>query len=253
MGGAATMALLLGSGCLLIWRRPQSSVGRAIALAGLAYLGVLGIRVLASDGAELAGRLLTYAYLFAALPVAVALVALGQRRRRWGPALALGAVALVFTGNAASGWPAPYETVPGRFHVAGFESGVDPAGVAAARWIAANAPADATVACDFKACSLVGGSGPQRPLDNAPRVFTATALDARTRALIQHDDIDFVLVDRRMARQRPVTGSFFAHGGGPSEPLPAGALAKFDGAPGVARVYDAGPIAIYDVRRLRAG
>jgi hypothetical protein len=225
---------------------------RAVAGLGCGFVGVLGIRVLAANGAELAGRLLTYSYLFAAANAAVALVALSARGRVLRTA-AYGALMLVFFGNSMSGWPAPYEFLPGKFQVAAFESGIDPAGVQAARWIGAHLPRDAKVACDISACSLINGYATQTAFNNYPSIFYAPAFDAEGVELVQSTGIDFVVVDTRMTSQRPVAGQYFERET-PEQarmvPFPRGALRKFDTSTEVDRVYDGGPIVIYDVRKL---
>ncbi len=272
--GSVTMAALVTAGAFAAWRRGRDAVTRTFAflgpgsfgirdaltrtfaILGLGFFGIIGIRFLASDGAELAGRLLTYEYLFACVAAALALTALWKRRGGLTAALGLVAVVLVFVGNTTSGWPAPYEFVPGKFRVDAFESGVDPAGVRAARWVAANLPPNAKVACDWTACSLVNGYGPQSAYADVPGIFYSRSFDRRTRRLLSERGIDFVLVDRRITSQLPVRPSgheYFDHETAAQEamaPLPPWALDKFDRDPRVDRVYDGGPLVVYDMRRL---
>lgn len=252
--GTATMAILVIAGVLVAWRPSHSALTRTFAVLGLGFFGVLGIRFLASNGAELADRLMTYEYLFAGLAAALALTQLWTRRRPLAAGLGLAAVVLVFVGNTTSGWPAPFELVPGKFQVDAFESGVDPAGVEAARWAAANLPDDANVACDRTACSLLGGYGPQTPFANVPGIFYSRSFGARSRELLSDFGIDFVLIDRRVTSQRPVAGRYFDNETPAQEataPLPLWTLNKFDRDTRVDRVYDGGPLVVYDVRRLR--
>jgi hypothetical protein len=254
--GTGTMALLVLGGAIAAWRRSRDALTRTLAVLGLGFFAILGVRVLAADGAELAGRLLTYGYLFACVAAAFALTQRWTRWRRMTGALALVAVVLVFVGNTTSGWPAPFEFVPGKFKVEGFESGVDPAGVQAARWVAANLPRKSKIACDWTACSLVGGYGPQSAYADVPGIFYTRSFDRRTRALLSDRGIDFVVVDRRITSQRPVRPGgheYFDHETTAQKrmtPLPRWALDKFDRDPRVERVYDGGPLVVYDVRRL---
>ncbi|HEX3835254.1 MAG TPA: hypothetical protein VHW04_24945 [Solirubrobacteraceae bacterium] len=254
--GTGTMAVLVITGALLAWRGRQNALTRTFAVLGLGFFGLLGIRFLASDGAELAGRLLTYEYLFACVAASLALTQLWTRRRGLTTTVGLIAVVLVCVGNTTSGWPAPWELVPGKFKVDAFESGVDPAGVQAARWIAANLPRNAKVACDFTACSLVGGYGSQFAFADVPGIFYSRSFNLRTRELLSERGIDYVLVDKRIASQRPVGHDYFDHETSVQEamtPLPPWALDKFDRDPRVHRVYDGGPLVVYDVRGLRGG
>jgi hypothetical protein len=159
---------------------------------------------------------------------------------------------LIFVGNVTSGWPPSWELVPGTFHVDGFESGVDRPGIEAARWIGAHLPPGERVACDFTACSLLDGYGRQQSVNDAPALFFASAFGRSTRRLVRDRQIDFVVVDRRLSRQRPVTGSYFPRQlpQAGNEPIPGAALDKFDHVPGISRVYDNGPIVIYDLRGI---
>lgn len=251
--GTGTMGLLVTVGAVVAWRRSEDALTRSFAVFGLGFFGVIGIRLLAADGAELLGRLLTYEYLFACVAAAFALTHPWRRGSRLVTALGLAALVLVFVGNTTSGWPAPYEFVPGKFKVDAFESGVDPAGVQAARWAAANLPRHAKVACDFTSCSLLGGYGSQSANGGLPGIFYSRSFDQRTRSLLVEHGIAFVIVDRRIASQRPVDHAYFDNETAAQKataPLPAWALEKFNRDPRVDRVYDAGPMAVYDVRRL---
>jgi hypothetical protein len=251
--GTGTMAILVFAGALVALRRGQNALTRTCAVLGLGLFAVLGIRFVSADGAELSGRLLTYEYVFACVAAALALTQLWTRRRRLTSALGLLAIVLVFVGNTTSGWPAPYEFVPGPFKVDAFESGVDPAGVQAARWVAANLPRNAKVACDWSACSLLNGYGRQLAYADVPGIFYSRSFDLHTRKLLSERGIEFVLIDRRITSQRPVGHDYF-DSETPAEqrmaPLPSWALRKFDSDPQVDRIYDNGPMAVYDVRRV---
>jgi hypothetical protein len=252
--GTLTVIGLVSAGALTAWYRNRDALTRTFAFLGLGFFAILGVRFLVSNGAELAGRLLTFEYLFIGVAAALALTQLWTMRPRIAGALGLGAVVLVFVGNTTSGWPATWEIVPGKFKVDAFESGVDPAGVRAARWAAANLPSGAQVACDWTACSLLGGYGQQTAYADVPDIFYSSSFDATTLAALSDRGIDFVLVDRRITSQKPVTGKYFDHESPAQQaiaPLPASALAKFDRDARVSRVYDGGPLAVYDVRRLR--
>lgn len=254
--GTGAMAILVLAGVRVACRRGVDALTRTFAVLGLAFFGLLGVRFLSADGAELLGRLLTYEYLFVCVAAALSLTQLRGRRPRLTATLGLVAVALIFVGNSTSGWPAPYEFVPGPFKVDAFESGVTPAGVQAARWIGKHVPPRATVACDHTMCSLVGGYGPQRALDNWPALYYATRMDARTWREISLAGVDYVVVDMRLSAQRPVTGYYFEHespGELAATPFPLGPLEKFNGAVGLDRVFDNGDIVIYRVRRADRG
>lgn len=252
--GIGAMAILVVAGALVVWRRTQDALTRTFVVLGLGFFGLLGIRLLAADGAELFGRLLTFEYLFTCVAAALALTHPWRWERRALPALGVVAMALVFVGNATSGWPAPYEFVPGKFKVDAFESGVDPANVAAARWVAANVPRNAQVACDFMMCSLVGGYGPQPTNSDLAALFYASSFGQPTRRLLSERGIEYVIVDRRIYSQRPAGHPYFNQetvGQQARSPIPRGALEKFSRNPRIDRVFDGGPVIVYDVRGLK--
>jgi hypothetical protein len=66
--------------------------------------------------------------------------------------------------------------------------------------------------------------------------------------------IRYVLVDLRLSTSPPAYPFYFESAepdaGEHREPIPIEALEKFEGRPGVTRVYDAGDIRIYDVSEL---
>lgn len=251
--GTGVMAVLVMAGVATALHRAHDVLVRTFAVLGLGFFGLLGVRVLAADGAELLGRLLTFEYLFASIAAALVLTRPRTRGRRSILVLTLLAMTLVFVGNTTSGWPAPYEIVPGRFKVDAFESGVDPADVAAARWVAANVPHKATVACDFMMCSLVGGYGTQSAISGPADLFYASSFNAATRSLISERGVQYVIVDRRIYSQRSLGHDYFddetaeqqAH-----SPIPSEGLTKFLRNPHIDRIYDNGPVSVYDVKGL---
>jgi hypothetical protein len=234
-------------------RRTQGALTRAFAVLGLGFFGLLGVRLFVADGAELFGRLLTFEYLFASVAAALALTHPWRWKRRLIVVSGLVALVLAFIGNTTSGWPAPWELVPGTFKVDAFESGVDPAAVDASRWVGANLPPNAKVACDFMMCSLVGGYGPQSANSGLADIFYAPSFDQRTRRLLSERGIEYVIVDRRIYSQQPIGHLYFdfeTDGQQARSPIPLRALEKFSRSPKVDRVYDNGPVAVYDVRGL---
>jgi hypothetical protein len=256
IAAALTMAALGATGVFLSWRRSDNRTMRVFAGLGLTYFIVLAVRALASDGAELATRLLTYSYLFAGIAAALVVVRMWNGARRIGGLAAIVALTLVFVGNTTSGWPPSWELVPGHFRVDGFESGVDGNGREAAAWISRHVPNNDRVACDFTSCALIGAAGRQYPVGDAGKLYYAPRADAAVRRLLADREIAFVVVDRRLTTQLPITGQYFSHdqqSGHHLRPLPAAGLSKFDRLPGASRVYDNGPIAIYDVRGVTHG
>jgi len=71
---------------------------------------------------------------------------------------------------------------------------------------------------------------------------------------IQRGAIRYVVVDLRLASDVPIYKYYFESAepdaGQHTTPIPLASLQKFDGLPGVTRIYDSGDIIIYDVSRL---
>lgn len=261
--GTLITAALVASGGALLWRRgARSSLGplpRAFALCAFTYFGVLGIREFAPDGAEMAGRLLTFAALFTAVPMAFALAPdttwrLPERVIRYARPVALAALLGIFLGGMMSGWPAPWEQIPGTFHVAGFESGIDRQNMTAVRWFGHNIGTDKRVACDVTSCALLGAYAEAHPISNEPEVFYAPKVDRSVVDIMRNRQIAYLFVDLRMSQETPITGHFFQtsseHAGEQATPVPRAALTKFDHVPGINLIYDSGVIQIYQVERL---
>jgi hypothetical protein len=256
-------AALVIMGAMRLWRgrlRSASPVARAFALCALSYFAVLAIREFAPDGAEMAGRLLTFAAFFTCITMAFVLVPAwdgGLRWRRFARPAALLAMLAIFLGAMESGWPAPWEQLPGTFHAAAFESGIDRQNTSAAQWFRANVGAGQRVACDFSSCSLLGAYAEAHPIADVANIYYAPRVDDRVKATIQKRRIAYVFVDRRLSSAPPITGHFFhvthAHAGEKDLPVPRGALTKFQTTPGVQLIYNSGTIQIYDVRALRHG
>lgn len=246
----ATAAILVAVGALALWRS-RSTTARVMVAGAMGFYAVLAARVLAGDG-EAATRGFTYTLLFAAVPIAMAVVRIwpthAPRRRAAAGALVL---SVLFAGFAAVGWPPSWQSVPGRFRIAGYESGVDRLNVAAARWARVGLGAGHRTACDHGTCSVFGAYGRQDAIPDASPLFYAPAIDAPMRRYVRERAIDFAAVDVRLSRQLPIRGEYFrddiaARRAG--RPLPRWALVKFDRAARASRVYDNGTVRIYDLR-----
>lgn len=259
--GTAITAVLIIAGGVVLWRRRSAegerALPRAFALCALSYFAVLGIREFAADGAELAGRLLTYAFVFTSVPVAFALMPTWKLRNgfhRFARPLAIVALLGIFLGGMMSGWPAPWEQLPGTFRVAGFESGVDRQNMSAMHWFRAHVGRNQRVACDVTACALLGAYAAAHPIPDEPGLFYAPSVTSGVIQILRHRQVAYLFVDLRMSRETPVTGHFFqvnnTHAGEEDGPVSLAALTKFQHIPGVDVIYDSGTIEIYQVQSL---
>ena len=256
------MACLVLAGAVLLYRRrPADSdraLPRAFALCSLTYYGVLAVRLFAPDGAELSGRLLTFAALFTSVTVAFVLVptwTLRDRLARLARPAAIAAILVLFLGATESGWPAPWEQLPGSFHVAGFESGIDRQSVMAARWFAGNAGPNRRVLCDISICTLLGAYARADPLAEESHIYYAPRMTPAIANTLHRRGVEYVVVDLRMSRESPIADHFFqttsSQAGAREPPVSFAALTKFQHYPGIHLVYDSGPIQIYDVSEVR--
>lgn len=254
LGGVAATAMLIPVGVVVCWRGSRRTAGTVLAVSGLLYFGVLAVRVTDAKGAEIATRGLTYVALLSSLPVAVVLVAL--TRHRIGRAVALLTALTLVVGSLCSGWPASWERLPGKVWVDGFESGVDPNGLAMSRWATSSLGPDRKVACDFSACTLLGAFSHDFPVEDAADMYYAPRMteDVARRAAVLN--VQYLVVNQMLARQIPVTGRYFrvdTQAGEHVRPVDRAALDKFASDPAVSRIYDDGQYQVYDVRGLWDG
>lgn len=261
LAAVITVGLLVAV-VVILRRRRDGVIDRSgdrplmLVFTGLAfsYFFILIVRQLASDGAELSTRLLTYASIFTAFAGAIALVSpLGRPLSplRRGSAIVL--MLVIFLGSMTGGWPPQWELLPGRHRVDGFEAGVDRANTLAAKWFGANVPRGQTVACDFTVCSLLGAYADAHVAGNVSAAYYALRFNSSVRTVLRDAGVDYLFVDMRLATQIPITGQYFPNdiqGNKHVRPISQVALIKFDHAPGVNLVYDNGVVRIYDVRRV---
>lgn len=312
-GYAATALIMIAVpfGWWRIWRtRRRDTWALALGLGAVAYYVLALLRVTAPDGAELAGRALTFAYIPVSYTLAMALTtrpaaagtagawAAGARWGLWhtapamrgqghtrprrgqgpghtapamrgpghtrprrgigararvlvagtgvaGAGVVVGAGILV-AGGIASGWPPYWERLPGRYVVDGFESGITPEGIAAAKWARAELGPGQRIAADYTNYLLLGSYGEQNPVGNLDGLYCGPQWTPVNEAVARQQEIAYLLVDLRMSEQKAVTGGYFTDASPvcPS-PIPRQYLTKFDAVPGFDRVYDSGNIVIY--------
>lgn len=247
LGAVVMLALVLG-GIVLILRGRAGRLVKLFALLGLAYPVILGVRLLSSDGPELASRALSYAMLLVAFPVAIALERIvAARRALVRGAVATGAVLVLLVAAIVTGLPAAWERIPGRFIVASLESGVDQRVTAVGKWAAASWKGGQTVACDPSVCSFFAGYVGAVPFTGASSLYYKTTVAGLNRGL-RAAAVDYIETDERWTQQLPATGAYFipdVRDGEHTRPLAQSLLTKFDEDPLLDRVYDDGDIQVY--------
>ena len=127
--------------------------------------------------------------------------------------------------------------------------------LAVAHWADMNIPAGTHVAADRDNGDLLDAIAgldpvtPQAGLVDPETIYFDHHLMPYDISLIRRADIRYVFVDDRLAQGLPVFGVYVAEGE-PQTRLTLAELNKFDSYPGIRRVYDNGPIKVYDVSAL---
>ncbi len=231
---------------------PWQGTGTAVLLLGsIGYYGVLAIRVGVSGGQELAGRLMSFEF----IPVAyvLALLVVCDRphvRQAAGDMCALGAGGLLSYGAVVGGWPPWWERLPGPYLVAGFERSVDAEALAVAGWAPRALGERQRIGADAGNAPIIGTYGRQDVVRDLAPLYTSVEPTAASIALVSKSAVRYLLVDSRLARQLPASGSYFpvdANANRYRHPLALAGLVKFDSA-GASRLYDSGDIVVYDLQ-----
>jgi hypothetical protein len=255
--GSYAVVLLIMVGLPFGWRqiwRTQRGDPWALALGAgsAAYYVAAALPLITTSGSELAGRLLTFVYIpvgYTLATVVVAHTATALRR-----AVAGFAAVVLLAGGLAIGWPPWWERLPGRYAVDGFESGVTPEGIAAARWAGNWLGANSRIAADFTNNLLMGGYGGLSPVNGVSELFCGPKWTLVDAAIARHLAVVYLLVDQRTTTERSPTGTYFQDQyRGCLVPLEAASLAKFDSVTGVHRIYDSGNIIIYQLTAAAYG
>jgi hypothetical protein len=169
----------------------------------------------------------------------------------------IGVAVICFLGSTLyGGGPLP-GLVNGPYIVGAHERSLGSPSFALANWVSTHLPAGSHVAVDRDNGALlndIGGVEPISPLngaDNPAPLFFDQRLTLSDIALMQKDDIRYIVTDTRLTQGLPLYGAYIAPGEtrNPTR-LTLGELQKFNSIPGVYRIYDNGAIQVYDVSRL---
>lgn len=280
-GIGATLILLAAIPFALrhTWReRRTAPLPLTFALAAAAYPAALALRF-TSPGLEVGSRLTAFLFVGIAFTLAdwyanrserpgassqrgVAPFPLAAHRsplaaNGW---LLTAAITVVFLGGVATGWGPSVSRLPGSHLVGADARSVDAHGLAAAAWMRERLGPDNRVIADRITRLLLAAEGEQRPVtgiadgfDTSP-VLVSPRVDDYVLSILRRGRVAYLVVDHRLSIAAPLLGIYveqgepgtFAH----TAPLGAATLGKFDGVPGVSRVYDDGTITIYDVRGI---
>ena len=139
---------------------------------------------------------------------------------------------------------------------------MEPEGRLAADWARRELGPENRIFTDRVNGLLMGSIGLQNPQVGdilgrpVPILFTAPTVDADVRLVITADDIDHLVVDKRLSTATPTVG-FYVEREEPNaysheDPLDAAALLKYDLTCPVGRAFDSGNLVVYDTRRMAA-
>ena len=211
---------------------------------------------ISSDSKLVAGRATTFIFFGVALVVGAWLARrIANDRRMLERGATIGVATLCFLGSLLyGGGPLP-SLLPGPYRVGGDELSLGAPSLAVAHWADANLPADSHVAVDRDNGALlnaIGGVDPvtaQAGLVNPAPLFFDHQLSPFDISLIREADIRYIVVDDRLAQGLPLYGIYISDGE-PLGRLTLSDLNKFDSYPGIKRIYDNGPIQVYDLSAL---
>jgi hypothetical protein len=262
-------ALLLAALCWLVALVPtryarlrrhlpeaDSSLYRLMSIGRLGY-PLIPLGRFAPGAGEITSRASTFIFLMFAGPIGLWLASLLRDR----PArLRAGIAALSvvpFLGGLILGSGPDWARVPGPHLVAAEARSVDSHIVAAVDWIDENLPERSRVAGDRMSNALLDAGGRVWVVSNisspvsAGPLFFGDQFGEYERSLLRDGNIQYVLVDTRLATSAPRLGGYVEPGEAePGARVTARALRKFDATPGSVRVYDDGVVRVYDVTRL---
>jgi hypothetical protein len=253
---AGLLALALPFGLIVAWRtRRRNSLSVVLIVVTLLYPVSLALR-LTSGGAEAANRASEYLFLALGFVFGGLMVRLWQSRRgRIWRVLAVPALAVVFAGGVVTG-VGHTARLPGPYLVEAGPRSITPQSIDAAKWLLATYGPGNRVVGDQGNSVLAGSLGRQTVLGDggvghgAWPLFFSPRLGPEQLKLIRSSRIKFVIVDQRLLAGIPYGGLYISQGE-PDRRLTAADLAKFNRPPlRSLRVYDGGPIQIYDVQTL---
>jgi hypothetical protein len=225
-----------------------------MAVASAGWYATVAIRLTVADGSELAGRASTFVFVPAAYMAALAVAQLTGAAVRWkartAAAAMLVAVLLLMFDGLVNGWPPYWERLPGAHQVAGAERSVGPEEIATARWALSALGPGNRFATDVGSYPVLGSYGDQNPIRNVAYLYTSPRYGAAQSSRARAQQIRYLWADRRLSQSLPAIGQYFPvdpRAGRYTRPLPAADLGKFARISGIARIYDSGNIALYDL------
>lgn len=257
LSAVGLIALSLLPTILIAWKRYcHKPIALSLIIGSLGYFGSLLVRIISSQGAELAGR--SWSFIF--IPVAFVLaVGIREALKRWldnrKPYIVFTVlIVFIFVGGIMGGEPAYYERLPGPYLGGSYMRAIEPQGVAAAKWLDTHLGPNNRIASDFTNYTLMGTYGEQDPVRGVYSIFYSLGRDSQGIKEIQNYSVRYLVVDYRLALTVPASGRYFdivdPHSYHLTNPINPAALTKFDNWDDINRIFDSGDIVIYDLKAI---
>jgi hypothetical protein len=236
-----------------VWRRHRKQPFALIfGLAALGFFATLALR-LAPAAWETGNRAGEFLFVGLAFVLAYAVLAAMQSwtsRPRLIRALLAAAISLALIGDAISGWPWDAQLARPLKVSASGKTIVSPP-LAMAEWAARDVSGGHFAAPTADANLLLAPgdkwvvAGPHPDVED---ILEDPQLGDWQLPLLRRHNLRYVVSDRRPASSDGLRGYYFSTAGSTEGRLPKGVTAKFEAAPGAARVYSNGPITVFDLR-----
>ncbi|HXZ62532.1 MAG TPA: hypothetical protein VEG62_07310 [Acidimicrobiales bacterium] len=217
---------------------------------------ILLLANISTTSKAVAGRATAFTFFGVALVVGAWVARRIAHRPRWPERVATIAVAILCAvGSLLFGIGPIVSVLPGPYQVGADELSLGSPSLAVAHWADMNIPAGTHVAADRDNGDLLNAIAGVDPVTAEAGLVDPVLLyfDHRLTpydiSTIRRGDIRYVFVDDRLTQGLPLYGVYVADGE-PQTRLTLEQLNKFDSYPGIRRVYDNGPIKVYDVSAL---
>ena len=225
--------------------------------AAIAALYPVSLLADVSSGSKLvADRATTFIFFGVALVVGAWLARRIARDRRMIERVATIVVAtIVFLGSLVFGFGPLVSLLPGPYVVGADDLSYGSPSLALARWADTHLPAGSHIAVDKDNGVLLAAMADVVPVSgeagqvDPELLYFDNSLSLYDVYIIRRDDIRYIVVDDRLAQGLPLYGTYIA-AGEPARRLTLAELDKFDTYPFIKRIYDNGPIQVYDTTRL---
>jgi hypothetical protein len=240
-------------GLRVVWRRyRRQPFGIVFGLASIAFFGALALR-LAPEAWESGNRASEFLFIGLAFVLGCSVSEnLRPRSLPWlGRLRIAAAMAVVLVGGAITGWPWDSQLALPVRATAKDGGTIYAPPLALARWAKAEVTqknfaaltADARMLLDPGEKFVVSDSTGQ-----IESILPAPELEPWYVPTLRRNGIRFVVADQRVIASDGTRGYYFSLKGSPRDALlPRTVVTKFEGVPGVARIYDSGSILVFDL------